>query len=228
MVVGLLHARSASRKAVELVSEVPGESKTASADYQRYLMREVFNDGRSKAVQMPSKRVVTHASAGPKAQRHVLHQKSVLQTLRVSGDEMSAQQAQRDIDAYWSKQSHKYKAEDVRSPRRISKLPRQIARHKAVNLPAHHSQYHYVKHHSFNDPRVEGAVPWQTSWHRPKGASSEPLEKFNTQPTPGLSAGGKTQRLRQTPPRAQGHRANSHDMPPLPGSFDSLVAGLHD
>jgi hypothetical protein len=128
---------------------------------------------------------------------------------------MSAQQAQRDLDAYWGKESHKYTAADVRDPRTARRLRVPVAVHREVRAPPSHlSQYHYAKAHSFDDERAQGAVPWEYTWRRPSGASAQPLEKYDTK----AQAQG---------PRQTGASARPHDLPRLPGSFESLVKRLH-
>jgi hypothetical protein len=128
---------------------------------------------------------------------------------------LSAQQAQRDLDAYWGKESQKYTAADVRDPRPARRLQRKMAVHRVRAHPSHHSQYHYAKGHSFDDERAQGAVPWEYTWRRPSGASAQPLEKYDT----------KAQGLRQTGASARPHAP--HDLPRMPGSFESLVKSLH-
>jgi hypothetical protein len=137
--------------------------------------------------------------------------KSSLQLLR----SLSAQQAQRDLDAYWGKESHKYTAADVRDPRPARRLPGPKALHREVRAPPSHlSQYHYAKGHSFDDERAQSVVPWEYTWRRPSGASAQPLENYDTR--------AQAHGLRQT-----GASARPHDLPRLPGSFESLVKRLH-
>ena len=131
---------------------------------------------------------------------------------------MSAQQAQRDLDAYWGKESHKYTAADVRDPRPARRLQRKMAVHRVRAHPSHHSQFHYAKGHSFDDERAQGAVPWEYTWRRPSGASAQPLEKYDTK--------AQAQGPRQTGASARPH-ALPHDLPRMPGSFESLVKSLH-
>ncbi len=189
-------------------------------------MREVINDGRTVAVRKPAARSHTHplaTAARASALKAPAHSsKSSLQSLR----SMSARQAQRDLNAYWGKQAHKYKPADVRAPKPARRLPKSMAVHRASSPSSHHQQYHFAKGHSFDDPRAQGAAPWEYSWRRPRGASAQPMEKYETQVQNGLRA-SKTQGLRQT--RASAHsRAKAHDLPPMPGSFADLVEQLHD
>jgi len=195
--------------------ELPGESRSAAADYQRYLLREVYNDGAvpRKVVQMAQKQV----KLSKNARQHVLRSKKIaVQTLRSTGDEMTSQQAQRDLDSYWGKESRKYRAQDVRSHRRPAASRSTMSVPHAIDPPAsHHSQYHFVKKtNNVADPRAEGAVPWDASWRRLHGASSQPLEQYDTQVQGRKKVA--TQGLRQT---AKVNR----DMPAFPGSFDSLL-----
>ena len=144
--------------------------------------------------------------------------KSSLQLLR----SLSAQQAQRDLDAYWGKESHKYTAAHVRDPRPARRLPGPMAVHREVRArPSHLSQYLYAKGRSFDDERAQGAVPWEYTWRRPSGASAQPLEKYDNK--------AQAQGLRQTGASARAsarQHALHHDLPHMPGSFERLVKRL--
>jgi len=190
-------------------------------------VREVVNDGRRAAVRKPAARSHPHprataarAARATAAQGATHSSKSSLQSLR----SMSAHQAQRDLNAYWGQQARKYKPADVRAQKPARRLPKPMAVHRASS-PSHAQQFHFAKGHSFDDQRAQGAAPWEYSWRRPRGASAQPLEKYDTQVQTGLRA-GKTQGLRQT--GASHSRAKAHDLPPMPGSVGDLLKQLHD
>lgn len=132
--------------------------------------------------------------------------------------QMVQQQATtRDLDSYWGKEAMKYRTQDVGSRRPVQRQTRVIAR--TMKPPAKH----FVKTHTVTDPRVTAAVPWDATWRRPKGASSQPLEQYDTQVQ--VHTRVAMQGLRQT--AAQTVHATAMDMPAMPGSFDSLLKKMH-
>jgi len=132
--------------------------------------------------------------------------------------QMVQQQATtRDLDSYWGKEARKYRTQDVGRRRPVQGQTRVMAR--TMKTPAKH----FVKTHTVADLRVTGAVPWDATWRRPKGASSQPLERYDTQ----VHAHTRVamQGLRLT--AAQTVHATAMDMPAMPGSFDSLLKKMH-
>lgn len=222
----------------ELLAELPGESAKAAHDYDRYLMREVFNDGGSRkplrqAASRPSSPLPTilardQTARGPRLSGlRGKEQKSKLQILRGGSDELSSKQAQRDLDSYWRHQTQKYGEADVRSRRPVMHLPHPASVDRTPDPHAnHHSHYRYVRPHSRNDRRVQGVAPWDYRWRRPGSASGEPYEKFET------ARKVKTELLSSHQgPVIRGKAVLAHsqaEMPPMPGSFATLVTELKD
>ena len=202
----------------------------------RYLLREVYNDGKAlqrpmvakaarTAISKPS--FLTQAQAprvarrGPGAQLR----ESKLTTLH-STDAMSAQQAQRDLDGFWRQEDQKYGAADVRSPRAVKRAhhPVSVANRTPNPHANHHDHYRYVKPRSRDDPRTLGAKPWDYRWRRPSSAAAEPYEKYDT------ARKVKTQLLSARAPSAKMARARpkAEDLPPMPGSMDSLLKDVNN
>ena len=67
----------------------------------------------------------------------------------------------------------------------------------------------------YADKRSQGVAPWDYKWRRASGASGLPLEQYNT------ARKVRTAQMRVAAPLHS--RATAHDLPPMPGSFDSLV-----
>lgn len=199
-----------------------------SSSKTRYLMREVFDDGRAvrRPVDPASRKVPSSIPSFLKqdqtprlARRDNVPSK--VTTLR-STDVMSAQKAQRDLDSYWRQQTKKYGAADVRSPRPARQLPHAVSG-KDMTPDAHqshHSHYRFVKTRSRDDPRAQGVAPWEYTWRRPAGAAAQSYEKYDT------ARKVQTQALSS---RAAAKTTSTHskteDMPPMPGSFGSLLKG---
>ena len=188
-------------------------------------MREVFNDGKSAAQHLKANKVKLAAVGSKMAARTQHKLKGKLQSLRVTRDRMSSQQAQMDLDSYWGKQSKKYSPADVRDPKPATRLPTPIARSQVAPVRSHHEQYHYAnKRNAYTDNRAAGASPWEYSWRRPSGASGQHLEKFQTQVQTAKSQRTTKQvmhqQLRQT--AGKSHRHIARDLPPMPGSLEAL------